>query len=112
MKKNKKNKKNRVKKNLNRLRLCVRASLNHIYAQIINDLEGKTLVSASSMDKELKTKLKSVKKMESARIVGALLAKRAKEKGLGKVYFDRGIKLFHGRLAALAEAARKEGLVF
>ncbi|MCX5751043.1 MAG: 50S ribosomal protein L18 [Candidatus Saganbacteria bacterium] len=103
---------NRVKKNFMRLRLCGRATLRHIYAQVIDDLAGKTLVAASSLDKEVKTKAGKVKKSEIAKLVGQLVAKRAKEKGLDKVYFDRGLSLFHGRIKALADGAREGGLVF
>jgi large subunit ribosomal protein L18 len=103
---------NRIKKNLMRMRLCARATLKHIYAQVIDDLAGKTLVGASSLDKEVKAKAGKVKKSEIAKLVGQLVAKRAKEKGLDKVYFDRGASLFHGRIKALADGAREGGLVF
>jgi large subunit ribosomal protein L18 len=90
----------------------VRASLKHIYAQLIDDLAGKTLVSASTLDAELKKKAEKAPKAEAAKLVGELLAKRAREKGLAEVYFDRGLRLFHGRVKAVAEGARQAGLVF
>lgn len=95
-----------------RPRLNVFKSLNHIYAQITDDYAGRTLVSASSIDKELKGKIKTGGNIEAAKTVGGLLAKRAAEKGIGKVVFDRGGYLYHGRVKALADAAREGGLQF
>ena len=92
-----------------RPRLCVFRSLKHIYAQIVNDTEGKTLVSAS--DLELKDK-RGLKKVEIAREVGKLIAKKALEKKIEKVSFDRSGYKYHGRVKALAEGAREEGLKF
>jgi large subunit ribosomal protein L18 len=93
-----------------RPRLCVYKSLNHIYAQIIDDLAGRTIVSASTMDEGVK--LDKTGNSAAATAVGELLAKRAKEKGIGAVQFDRAGFKFHGRVKALAEAARKQGLQF
>lgn len=93
-----------------RPRLAVYRSLNHIYAQIIDDTVGYTLAHASDEAKALKTAGK--KKSEVAGLVGEALAKMAKEKGIEKVVFDRGGFRYHGRVKALAEAARKGGLSF
>ncbi|MCH8050782.1 MAG: 50S ribosomal protein L18 [Chloroflexi bacterium] len=107
----------RVRKNVAgtaaRPRLDVFRSLNHIYAQIIDDGADHTLVSASDMDKEIRPTVKeSQKKTEVATVVGEALAKRAKEKGITTVVFDRGGFRYHGRVKALAEAVRKGGLTF
>lgn len=91
-------------------RLNVFRSNKHIYAQLIDDTKGKTLVEASTVDKELA--LDSTSTVEAAEKVGELIAKRALEKGYTSVVFDRGGYLFHGRVKALAEAARKAGLEF
>jgi large subunit ribosomal protein L18 len=94
-------------------RLDVYRSLNHIYAQIIDDTADHTLVSASDVDREVRSSVKdSQKKSEVASVVGEALAKRAKEKGITTVVFDRGGFRFQGRVKALAEAARKGGLSF
>lgn len=94
-------------------RLSIYKSLNHMYAQVIDDLAGTTLASASTMDPELKTKLAAkTGNSGAAAAVGALLAQRAKAKGVSAVAFDRGGFKFHGRVKALADAARKEGLKF
>jgi large subunit ribosomal protein L18 len=95
-----------------RPRLCVFRSLNHIYAQIIDDSEGKTLTAASDLDAEVKEKVADKKKGECAEIVGSLAAERALSKGIKKVVFDRGGFKYHGRIKILAEAARKAGLEF
>ncbi len=95
-----------------RPRLNVFRSLNHIYAQVINDEEGRTLVAASSIDRELRGQLDGLNKTERARKVGELVAKRALAIGVTKVVFDRGGYRYHGRVKALAEAAREAGLVF
>ncbi len=95
-----------------RLRLSVYRSLNHIYAQIIDDIKGHTLVSASSLDKEFKEKMTHKGNIETAKQVGKLLAKKALGKNIKKVVFDRGGYLYHGRIKALAEAAREGGLEF
>ena len=95
-----------------RLRLSVYRSLNHIYAQVIDDSEGRTVVAASSLDKELKDEKSHKGNVKVAKVVGGLLAKRALEKGIKKVVFDRGGYLYHGRIKALADSARKAGLEF
>ena len=106
----------RVRKNLNgtpeRPRLCVYRSNKNISAQIIDDVNGITLVAASSLDKELKAELEYGGNKEAAKKVGAVLAKRALEKGIEEVCFDRGGFLYHGRVAELAEGAREGGLKF
>ena len=93
-----------------RPRLNVSRSVKHIYVQIIDDFSGTTLTSASSIDKELKGKVEKGGNIEAAKSVGSLVAKRAKEKGIKKVVFDRGGNLYHGRVKALAEAVRESGL--
>ena len=95
-----------------RLRLSVYRSLNNIYAQIIDDTKGSTLVSASSLDAPLKELKQHKGNAETAKEVGGLLAARAQEKGIKKIVFDRGGYLYHGRVKALAEAAREAGLEF
>ena len=95
-----------------RLRLSVHRSLNHIYAQIIDDTQGNTLVSASSLDKELKDVKSHGGNIKTAKRVGELIAKRALEKGIKKIVFDRSGYLYHGRIKALAEATREAGLEF
>ncbi len=92
-----------------RPRLAVFRSVAHIYAQVIDDVEGKTLVSASSVDKGGKTKGGNV---AAAKTIGKLVAERAKEKGVKQVVFDRGGYQYHGRIKALADAAREAGLEF
>jgi len=86
--------------------------LNYIYAQIIDDSVGQTLASASDLDSEIKDKATKKKKVECAELVGSLAAQRALNKGINKVIFDRGGYKYHGRVKALAEAARKAGLEF
>ena len=93
-------------------RLCVFRSLNHIYAQVIDDIRGHTLVSASSLDTEVKNATNGKSKTGGAEMVGQLLAKRATDKGISQVAFDRGGFKYHGRVKALAEAARQGGLKF
>jgi len=94
------------------LRLSVHRSSKHVYAQIIDDIAGKTLVAASTLDKQLQGKLKTGATVEAAKHVGLLLGQRAKAKGLKGVYFDRGHYLYHGRVKAVAEGAREGGLEF
>ena len=96
----------------NRTRLSVFRSQRHIYAQIINDVTGQTLVSASSLDKELKGKLKDGSDVKAARQVGLLLGARAVAAGIEKVVFDRGGYVYHGRVKELAEGVREGGLNF
>ena len=95
-----------------RPRLCVYRSLGHIYAQIIDDRSGRTLVSASSIDKETKKNLKGGGNIASAKAIGKNVAERAKAAGVVKVVFDRGGYKYHGRVKALADAAREAGLQF
>jgi large subunit ribosomal protein L18 len=95
-----------------RPRLNVFRSLSEIYAQVIDDEAGRTLVSASSIDHVLRPNMKGLKKTEQARLVGLALAERAKEKGIQKVVFDRGGYRYIGRVKALADAAREGGLEF
>lgn len=106
----------RVRKNIigtaERPRLNVFRSLGHIYAQIINDANGTTLVAASSMDKELVSTVAYGGNKEAAAVVGKAVAERAIAKGIKQVVFDRGGYVYHGRVAALAEAAREAGLEF
>ncbi len=93
-------------------RLAVYRSTKHIYAQVIDDEKGITIVSASSIDKELKSKLPHGGNIDSAKIVGETIAKKALAAGIKDVVFDRGGFLYHGRVAALADAAREAGLNF
>ena len=95
-----------------RPRLCVYRSLGHIYAQVIDDRTGKTLVSASSIDKETKKNLKGGGNVAAAKVIGKAVAERAKAAGVSKVVFDRGGYKYHGRVKALADAAREAGLQF
>ena len=94
--------------NINRYRISVTKSLNNLFAQIIDDKLKKTLVSASSIEKEIK--LKKIKKIEKSSLIGEILAKRAKEKNISEVYFDRGEYKYHGRVKIFAETLRKNGL--
>ena len=93
-------------------RLNVFRSLKHIYVQVVDDHSGKTIISASSNDKELKGKISTGGNIEGAKTVGALIARRAVDKGIKKVVFDRGGYLYHGRIKELAEGAREAGLQF
>tara|TARA_B100001248_G_scaffold223907_1_gene180882 strand:- start:261 stop:614 length:354 start_codon:yes stop_codon:yes gene_type:complete len=96
--------------NTDRYRVSISKSLNNLSAQIIDDKQRKTLVSASSIEKEIKSK--KVKKMEKSSLIGEMLAKRAKEKNINRVYFDRGEYKYHGRVKTFAETLRKNGLKF
>ena len=95
-----------------RPRLAVFRSQAHIYAQLIDDDQGRTLCAASSLDKDLKGALKSGANLAAAKAVGQKIAERAKEKGVSAVVFDRGGFQYHGRIKALADAAREAGLKF
>ena len=95
-----------------RIRLSVFRSGKHIYAQLIDDTKGTTLAAASTVDKELKGKLKTTSTVEAAKAVGELIAKRAKAAKVEQVVFDRGGFIYHGRVKALADAAREGGLNF
>ena len=96
--------------NINRYRISVSKSLNNLSAQIIDDKQQKTLVSASSNEKEIRSK--KVKKIEKSSLIGEILAKRAKDKKINQVYFDRGGYKYHGRIKIFAETLRKNGLKF
>ena len=102
----------KVEGTTSRPRLCVFRSLNHIYAQVIDDSQGHTLASASSLDPEIKGEMEGRVKTARAELLGSLVAKRALSKGINQVVFDRGGYKYHGRVKALAEAARKGGLKF
>ena len=96
--------------NVSRYRISVSKSLNNLSAQIIDDKKKKTLVSASSIEKDVKSK--KVKKIDKSSLIGEILAKRAKEKNISNVYFDRGEYKYHGRVKVFAETLRKNGLKF
>ena len=93
-------------------RVHVFKSNRYVYAQVINDLEGQVLTSASTLEKEFKQKNKNTKNVEACQALGEMLAKRLKAKKIKLLVFDRGIHPYHGRIKALAEAMRKEGLTF
>ncbi|HEX6972430.1 MAG TPA: 50S ribosomal protein L18 [Limnochordia bacterium] len=95
-----------------RPRLAVFRSLHHIYAQVIDDTAGRTLVAAATVEPELRKALESTKDTEAAKVIGRTIAERARAAGIERVVFDRGGHLYHGRIAALAEAARSAGLEF
>ena len=103
---------NRFSGTAERPRLAVFRSNNHMYAQIIDDTVGNTLVAASTLEKEIKAELKKTNDVEAAAYLGKVIAKRAMDKGISEVVFDRGGFLYHGKIEALAEAAREAGLVF
>ena len=108
---------NRVRRQLKavangRPRLSVHRSSKNIYVQVIDDVAGRTLASASTLEKDMRGKLKSGANVEAAKVVGSLIAERAKAKGVKEVIFDRGAYRFHGRVKALADAAREGGLSF
>ena len=100
----------RVKGTDSKPRMCIFRSLKHVYAQVIDDSQGNTLVSASTIDPEIKGNINGKKKVVQAELVGALIAKRAIGAGIKQVVFDRGGYKYHGRVKTLAEAARKGGL--
>jgi large subunit ribosomal protein L18 len=95
-----------------RPRLCVFRSVRHIYAQVIDDSQGRTLVAASTLDPDLRSQVSYGGNVDAARLVGRLLAERAQEQGIRAVVFDRGGFAYHGRVAGLAEGAREAGLEF
>ena len=103
---------NRVVGTPQRPRLCVFRSLKHIYAQVVDDSQGRTLAAASTLDAGLRGDLAGIPKVEEAARVGALVAERARAAGVTTVVFDRGGYLYHGRVQRLADAAREGGLVF
>ncbi|MDQ3248391.1 MAG: 50S ribosomal protein L18, partial [Chloroflexota bacterium] len=102
----------KVQGTASRPRLNVTRSLEHMYAQVIDDESGRTLVSASTVDTNLRTDLASLPKQEQAKAVGKAIAERAREKGIEMVVFDRGGFPYHGRVKALADGSREGGLVF
>ena len=97
---------------LDRPRLAIFRSLNHIYAQVIDDSQGNTVAAASSLEDDVKKQKDGKDKSDVASVVGELISRRAKDHGVKSVVFDRGGYKFHGRIKSLAEAARKGGLVF
>ena len=101
---------NRFSGTAERPRLAVFRSNNHMYAQIIDDTVGNTLVSASTLEKEVKSELEKTNNVEAAAYLGTVIAKRAVEKGIKEVVFDRGGFIYQGKIAALADAAREAGL--
>ena len=103
---------NRFSGTAERPRLAVFRSNNHMYAQIIDDTVGKTLVAASTLEKDVKAELKKTNDVEAAAYLGTVIAKRAMEKGIKEVVFDRGGFIYQGKIAALADAAREAGLEF
>lgn len=102
----------KISGNENRPRLCIYRSLKYIYAQIVDDSQGKTLVAASTAEKGLRGDLKQGGNIQASKVVGKAIAERAKAKGIETVVFDRGGYLYHGRIKAVAEAARESGLKF
>lgn len=102
----------KVEGTTSRPRLCVFRSLNHIYAQVIDDSKGHTLASATTLEPEIKSEAAGKVKTGEAELVGSLVAKRTLGKGVNQVVFDRGGYKYHGRVKALAEAARQKGLKF
>ena len=103
---------NRFSGTAERPRLAVFRSNNHMYAQIIDDTVGNTLVAASTLEKEVKAELEKTNNVEAAAYLGTVIAKRAQEKGIKEVVFDRGGFIYQGKIAALADAAREAGLQF
>ena len=103
---------NRFSGTAERPRLAVFRSNNHMYAQIIDDTVGKTLVSASTLDKDVKAELEKTNNVEAATVVGTVVAKKALEKGITTVVYDRGGFIYEGKVKALADAAREAGLEF
>jgi len=102
----------RLHRRSDRARLCVFRSSRYIYAQVIDDAKGQTVASASSLEKDMRESLKTGANVEAAKAVGKRLAERASAKGIKQVVFDRGGYLYHGRVKALADAAREGGLDF
>ena len=103
---------NRFSGTAERPRLAVFRSNNHMYAQIINDTVGNTLVSASTLQKDVKAELEKTNNVDAAAYLGTVIAKKAIEKGITSVVFDRGGFIYHGKIKALADAAREAGLDF
>ena len=103
---------NKISGTAERPRLCVFRSLSHIYVQVIDDVQGTTLVSCSTIDKVVKESVKGLTKKEAAKVVGTEIAKRALEKGITEVVFDRGGYIYTGRVECVADGAREAGLKF
>ena len=104
--------KRKIRGTQSRLRLSVFRSLHHIYAQVIDDSIGRTLVSASTLDPQVRSKTEGMVKGKKAEVVGSLLAEKALSRGISRIVFDRGGHKYHGRVKALAEAVRQAGLEF
>ena len=102
----------KISGNPNRPRLCIYRSLKYVYAQIVDDTQGRTLVAASTAEKDVRKELKNAGNIEASKLVGKTIAERARAKGIEAVVFDRGGYLYHGRIKAVAEAARESGLKF
>jgi large subunit ribosomal protein L18 len=102
----------KISGNPNRPRLCIYRSLKYIYAQIVDDTQGRTLAAASTAEKDMRKELKNGGNIEASKVVGKTIAERAKARGIEAVVFDRGGYLYHGRIKAVAEAARESGLKF
>ncbi len=102
----------KISGNLNRPRLCIYRSLKYLYVQIVDDTNGKTLAAASTAEKDVRGELKQGGNIEASKLLGKAIAQRAKAKGIEAVVFDRGGYLYHGRIKAVAEAARESGLKF
>jgi len=102
----------KISGNPSRPRLCVYRSSKYIYAQIVDDIQGKTLVAASTTEKDVRGDLKQGCNIQASKLVGKAIAERARAKGIETVVFDRGGYLYHGRIKAVAEAAREAGLKF
>ena len=103
---------NKISGTAERPRLCVFRSLSHIYVQVIDDVQGTTLVSCSTLDKTVAESVKGLTKKEAAKVVGTEVAKRALEKGITEVVFDRGGYIYTGRVESVADGAREAGLKF
>lgn len=102
----------KVEGSVDRPRLCVFRSTNHIYAQVVDDTKGQTIAAASTLDSDIKTQIDGKTKSEQAKVVGTSVAQKASGKGVKQVVFDRGGFKYHGRVKALADAAREAGLKF
>jgi large subunit ribosomal protein L18 len=104
--------KKKIKGTTEKPRLCVFRSNQHIYAQVIDDIKSLTLISCSTLDKEIRTQIKVGRTCEASELVGLLIGKRLLEKNIQTVVFDKRNKTYHGRIKALADGARKAGLIF
>ena len=102
----------KISGNSTRPRLCIYRSLKYIYAQVVDDTQGRTLAAASTAEKDVRKELKNAGNVAASKLVGKTIAERARAKGIEAVVFDRGGYLYHGRIKAVAEAAREAGLKF